>query len=297
MKKKQCYIIILAICSMILLIGCGNKNHSKNNHSSNNHSSNNHSNYTTSNPPTQAPATAALENAPEVNLNNITITAGSEIDYMSAIESVENMDLKKSMVSINSSSVDRFTPGSYTVYYTFDYMGHTVKSFMVVTVLENTEETTAPAETTTKETQTEEISETASSEQSQTSSAETSTEETSNEETSSESNTEFISSEITEEHTDSSNETGALNATIYHPDIPIPDAVFTLSTGEVVTIKNTPERYIVETFTDDSYYTEDGNSYLRSELKVLMNTGEVQTVEMVITRVNTMPEESSTNEI
>ena len=218
------------------------------------------------------------------------------------------MDLSKSMVSINSSSVDRFTPGSYTVYYTFDYMGHTVKSFIVVTVLENTEGTTAPAETT-KEVQPEEVSTTSSSEQSQNSSAENSNEETqtsnneisnnetSNNETSNESNSEPVSSEPKEENTTSANENGALNATVYHPDLPIPDAVFTLSTGEVVTIKNTPERYIVETFTDDVYYTEDGYSYLRSELKVLMNTGEVQTVEMVVTRVNTIPEESSSNEI
>lgn len=298
MKKRQYYIVILTVCSMVLLVGCG-KNNSKNNNSKNNNSYNNHSNYTPSTTPAQTAATLALEDAPTVSLNNLVITAGSEIDYMSAIESVENMDLSKSMVSINSSNVDRFTPGSYTVYYTFDYMGHTVKSFIVVTVLENIEETTVPAETT-EEIHTEENS--AANVSEQTSSAENSNEETSNEEnqtpngeTSSELSTESTSGQNEENTSSSENTNGALNATVYHPDLPIPDAVFTLSTGETVTIKNTPERYIVETFTDDVYYTEDGCSYLRSELKVLMNTGEVQTVEMVVTRVNTLPEEISPN--
>lgn len=289
MKKRWCYFTILFMCSIVLLSGCGNKKSSKNNHSYNNNS-----NYTPSTPPVQTqPTTTISENAPKVSLNNLTITAGSEIDYMSAIESVENMDLSKSMVSINSSGVDRFTPGNYTVYYTFDYMGHTVKSFIIVTVLENTEETTME---TSEENSIQETSEPISSSLTETSNEETSIEETSNDETASESNTENNPSEPSQEGTSSSeNNNGALNATINHSNLPIPDAVFTLSTGETVTIKNTPERYIVETFTDDNYYTEDGCSYLRSELKVLMNTGEVQTVEMVITRVNAIPEENSSS--
>lgn len=286
MKKRLYCFAILSVCGLVLLSGCS-KNNSKTNHSSN--SNNYHSNYTPSTAPVQT-TTASPENAPTVNLNNLTIMAGSDIDYMSAIESVENMELSKSMVSINSSGVDRFTPGNYTVYYTFDYMGYTVKNFMIVTVLENPEpETTTPAETVT-ETSTEETSVTESLEQTSYSSSESSSEETS-----SESETEPAStSEQTEDNTTSStNPNGALDSTVYHSDLPIPDAVFTLSTGETVTIKNTPERYIVETFTDDTYYTEDEFHYLRSELKVFMNTGEVQTVEMVITRVNEIPEESS----
>lgn len=280
MKKRHYYLAILSVCSLVLLSGCG-KNNSKSNHSSNINS-----NYTPATTPAQT-TTSAPENAPTVNLNNLTVIAGSEIDYMSAIESVENMELSKSMVSINSANVDRFTPGSYTVYYTFDYMGYVVKNFIVVTVLENPEKETTLLVESPAETSTEESSVTESSEQTSDSS------ENSESETSSisETDTSSASGQIDETTTSSAN--GALNVTVYHSDIPIPDAVFTLSTGETVTIKNTPERYIIETFTDDIYYTEEESHYLRSELKVLMNTGEVQTVEMVITRVNEIPEESS----
>lgn len=286
MKKRHYYITIFAICSLVLLSGCGKKN------SKNNHSYNSNSNYTPSTSPVQTTTTVS-ENSPKVNLNNLVITAGSEIDYMSAIESVENMELSKCMVSINSSNVDRFTPGNYTVYYTFDYMGQTVKSFIVVTVVENTEENTIVSETSTTVSTSSEQTSDSSTESSNETEGESST---TNEENSSEMDiNESSSSELNSENPSSNNPNGALNSTVYHSDLPIPDAVFTLSTGETVTIKNTPERYIVETFTEDAYYTEDGANYLRSELKVLMNTGEVQTVEMVVTRVNGIPEESTSS--
>lgn len=276
MKKRHYYITILTICSIVVLLGgCGKKN------TKSNHSYNNHTNQTASSLPTQ-PITTAPENAPKVSLSNLTVMAGSEIDYMSAIESVENMELSKSMVYINSSNVDRFTPGSYTVYYNFDYMGYTVKSFITVTILENTEqETVSSSETVTEST----TSENSPSEQNSTAAENSDTEAPSEQG----SNAIPPSSEQTGETT-SSTTSNVLDATIYDKDVPIPDAVFTLSTGETVTIKNTPTRYIVETFTDDSYYTEDGYNFLCSELKILLNTGEVQTIETVISRVTSIPE-------
>lgn len=280
MKKRHSYLVLLTVCSMLLLAGCGKENTKKNPSFSS----------SSNNMPSTLPAqttTAAPENAPKVNLTNLTITAGSEIDYMSAIEAVENMDLSKSMVYVNSSGVDRFTPGNYTVYYTFDYMGYTVKSFIIVTVLENTEETSFLEEPTAESTPAETTaSEIPSSIEQETTAA---TSETSAPESSA-SETSPTASEQNTETTSSTNNTSVLDATIYNKDTPIPDAVFTLSTGETVTIKNTSERYIVETFTDDIYYTEDGHHFLRSELKILLNTGEIQTIETVITRVNSIPE-------
>lgn len=284
MKKRHFYIAALTICCLILLSGCGKKS------SKNNHSYNNNPNYTPSTIPAQTTA-AVPENAAKVSLSNLTITAGSEIDYMSAIESVENMELSKCMVSINSSDVDRFTPGTYTVHYTFDYMGQTVKSFIVVTVIENPETTTIETSTEIPTADTSNPSE--SSDETEESESSSTGEENNSEENPNETDTNETSSfEPNSENPSSENNTDALNSTVSHSNLPIPDAVFTLSTGETVTIKNTPERYIVETFTEDSYYTEDGANYLKSELKVLMNTGEVQTVEMVVTRVNSIPEES-----
>lgn len=277
MKKRQYYIAILTICGIVLLSGCSKKNTKSNN------SYNNYTNQTTSSIPTQ-PTTTVPENAPKVSLSNLTVMAGSEIDYMSAIEAVENMDLSKSMVYINSSNVDRFTPGSYTVYYNFDYMGYTVKSFITVTVLENTtQETVSSSETTT---------ESASAENNSPSEQNSSPAEAPSTEVPPEQSSDSASpsSEQTGETTTSSTDSNVLDATVYNKDLPIPDAVFTLSTGETVTIKNTPERYIVETFTDDIYYTEDGYNFLCSELKILLNTGEVQTIETVISRVNSIPE-------
>jgi len=287
MKKGHYYFTVLTICSAISLSGCGktsNKNHSNSYHST--------SQTTASSAiqPTQPLTTMAPENAPNVNLKNLIVTAGSEIDYMSAIESAENIDLKKSMISINSSAVDRFTPGTYTVYYTFDYMGSTTKSFILVTVLENTEETSSETETSTSEivstapTETEPNSEPLS-EISSSSTSESSAEQPSNQTTT-------TSSSISEESTASSNNSNP-NSTIPYTGAPIPDAVFTLSTGETITIHNTPERYIVETFTDESYYTEDGVNFLQSELKILLNTGDVQTIEMVISQVSNIPETTS----
>ncbi|NLZ81725.1 MAG: hypothetical protein GX913_08030 [Clostridiales bacterium] len=65
----------------------------------------------------------------------------------------------------------------------------------------------------------------------------------------------------------------------------IPNAIIELSDGTTVEIENTDTRYVVKTFSDESYTKKDGGRYLTSELKVEFNTGEIQVLETVVTRV------------
>lgn len=292
MKKRNYYLALLTLTSVVLFSGCGKENTKLLS------SNSNHSNYT---PQTSLPTstTIASENAPKVTLSDLTIWAGEEVDYMSAIESVENIDLNKSMISINSSNVDRFTPGSYTVYYTFDYMGQTAKNFIVVNVLENP---TTEVETTSNDTSNIISSQENESKNNTNSNTQPSNSESDNNTTSSnqiynnESNSNTKSTNESDLNNQTSNNESDNNIEIpdfyetgsayYDENAIIPDAIFTLSTGETVTIKNTPSRYIVETFTSDSYSSENGENFRHSELKILLNTGEIQTIETVVTRVN-----------
>lgn len=215
-----------------------------------------------------------------VKIKDITAYAGEEIDYMAAIESAENMELNRSMVYIDSSMVDNHTPGVYKAEYTFDYLGSTVTNSVKVTILENKNPVTeTAAEQSTQET---------------TTAAETTTESTEAESTAAEAVTETASGTEAPAETTAVQEatTAAASSTPVSTE-PItavveqalPDAVITLSTGKTVTIKMTSARYITETFTEDTYYEDGGFTFLTSELKVLFNTGEIQVVETVVTRV------------
>ena len=172
---------------------------------------------------TNSTATQQTTSSIRVSIDNITSPKGAEIDFIGAIRSAENMELSRSMIYVDSSSVDSNTPGTYEAYYTFDYLGTTIISSNKITIVDNTEET--------------------------------------------ESNTDMIS-------TDTPIEEQAF-----------PDALITLTNGTVASIKCTSARYIVETFTEESYFEEKGFTFLNSKLKVLFNTGETQVIETVVTRV------------
>lgn len=275
MRKKLYYIAFFTLCSTLLLSGCKKHNNTKPGPSS----SSNYSGIGTGT--STLPTTTTMDNPPTVHLTDLTVTAGSEIDYTSAIESVENMDLSKTMIYVNSASVDRFTPGVYTAYYTFDYMGYKIENFITVTILEADEETTVPPDTSTETTAPAEV---AASTDSTSSAGVQPTD-------SSDSTVSAGSSETMA--TTAAPHNNTLDATIYDPNATIPDAIFTLSNGQTITIKNTPARYIVETFTDETYYTQGGENYLNSQLKILLNTGEVQVIETVVTRVNGQSETAS----
>lgn len=272
--KKRKYLILIFSTALLTLAGCSKKD-----------------NQNTAYIPTAGGgssgilSTTADPNAPKVEINNIVSYAGEEIDYLSNIETAENMELSKSMIYVDSSGVDLFTPGTYTAIYTFDYMGTNVIKEITVTIKENprTSESvssTAPSSETVSE------QNTSVSDTEQTTSNRESSETTSPENASGSSESNLPSIEPLPESP--TGETASVQVSL--SDQEIPDASITLSTGKVVTIKCTPSRYIVETFTEESYFEEYGNTYLNSQLKLLYNTGEVQVVETVITRVQPQPE-------
>ena len=159
-----------------------------------------------------------------VSIDNITSSVGEEIDFIGAIRSAENMEISRSMIYVDSSSVDSNTPGTYEAYYTFDYLGTTIISSNKITIVDNQEAT--------------------------------------------EPNTDAIST-----------------ADVAPEEQEFPDALITLTNGTVAYIKCTSARYIVETFTEESYFEEKGFTFLNSKLKILFNTGETQVIETVVTRV------------
>lgn len=217
----------------------------------------------------------------KVYIKDITAYAGEDIDYIGAIESAENLELNRSMIYVDSSLVDNHTPGVYKALYTFDYMGSTVSSAAKVTILENPE----PVTETTGEVTGETAGETTEA------SAETTTEASA--ETTAEAPAE-TSTEPSETETAPAAEsvpvsTEPVTAVVEQS---LPPAEITLASGRVVTIQMTSSRYITETYTDETYYEENGMTFQIAELKVVFNTGEVQVVETVVTRVQ--PQEIST---
>lgn len=216
-----------------------------------------------------------------VHISDITAYAGEEIDYISAIQSAENMEIKRSMIYVDSSAVDNSTPGVYLAEYSFDYLGATVASSIKVTILANPNATTAAVE---EETST---------------SSESVPEQPTDEASTNEPSAQEPAAEPADNNTGSQTADPSESESREQPEMPLstepvratveqelPDAVITLSNGKIVTVKCTSSRYIVETFTDETYFEEDGFTFLTSELKVLFNTGDIQVIETVVTRVD-----------
>lgn len=216
-----------------------------------------------------------------VHISDITAYAGEEIDYISAIQSAENMEIKRSMIYVDSSAVDTNTPGIYLAEYSFDYLGETVTSSVKVTIVANPnattaappEETTAPIQPASEETPSETSGETTPPSESASAAEESAA---------GGDGSEQPDNPPTETTAQAPLSTEPVRATVEQA---LPDATITLSNGKVATVKCTSSRYIVETFTDESYFEEDGFTFLTSELKVLFNTGEIQVIETVVTRV------------
>lgn len=220
----------------------------------------------------------------KVYIKDITAYAGEDIDYIGAIESAENLEINRSMIYVDSSAVDNHTPGVYKAVYTLDYLGAAVTNSIKVTILENPNASTPEAATET-------AAEASSAEApTEASTAETeTTAETSGGETESSAGTTERQTDAAQNPAQTVLSTEPVTAVVEQE---LPPAEITLSNGRVVTIKMTSARYITETYTDESYFEEDGFTFLTSELKVLFNTGEVQVVETVVTRVQ--PQETST---
>lgn len=243
MIKKYSRSIAIAILIGMILTACG-KDKETNNY------------YTTSSTPAvmEEMTTTVDPDAPRVDIGDITIQAGDNIDYLSNITPIENIEIEKCMIAVDSSAVNRYKPGAYPVFYSVDYMGKMISKQITLTVLEgNGEEivTTAQAETQNTE-------------------EETGTEETVT---------------VNPEETQTTEETDLL------PEQILENPPIKLSTGKEVFVKCTSTRYIVETYTEDTYFEENGYSFIKSELKVMFNTGEIEVIETVKNRVqpNSVP--------
>lgn len=226
----------------------------------------------------------------KVYIKDITAYAGENIDYISAIESAENLEINRSMIYVDSSAVDNHTPGVYKAVYTLDYLGASITNSIKVTILENPN---ASASESSAESTSETMSatETASETVSETSGSETETAAENGETVSGETSA-SAETGTSGQQPDTAPSTASTEPVTAVVEQELPPAEITLSNGRVVTIKMTSARYITETYTDESYFEEDGLTFLTSELKVLFNTGEVQVVETVVTRVQ--PQETST---
>lgn len=262
--KKIARILICVTAAACLITACGKKP------SSNTHlgSANPNSGVNTNKEPQ---TTSNLK----VHISDIISYAGDEIDYIGAIQSAENMEIKRSMIYVDSSAVDTNTPGTYLAEYSFDYLGSTVTSSIKVTILANPNAATTKAkEETTTEPQTEPTENDPNESTQEPSSSDSQVTDPGEQATNPEENTQSIP--------EGPPSTEPVQATVEQA---LPDANITLSNGKVVTVKCTSNHYIVETFTEETYYEEDGFTFLTSELKVLFNNGDIQVIETVVTRV------------
>jgi hypothetical protein len=74
------------------------------------------------------------EGDPEVEIDNIIVEAGEEVDYISELEVIGEEELDEYQISVNTTGVVPDQPGSYTATYTITYDGKTYTKQITVTV-------------------------------------------------------------------------------------------------------------------------------------------------------------------
>lgn len=74
--------------------------------------------------------------SPDINISDIKSPVGENIDFLSGV-TVMNEDAYEDLeIWADASTIDIFTPGDYTVVYTFNYGGNTISKDVKVTIFE-----------------------------------------------------------------------------------------------------------------------------------------------------------------
>ncbi|MBR6529054.1 MAG: hypothetical protein IKT62_03360, partial [Firmicutes bacterium] len=74
--------------------------------------------------------------SPEINISDIKSPVGENIDFLSGVTVVNEDAYEDLEIWADASTIDIFTPGDYTVIYTFNYGGKTISKEIKVTIYE-----------------------------------------------------------------------------------------------------------------------------------------------------------------
>lgn len=219
--------------------------------------------------------TGTLSNKmPVILAPDIVSEINDEIDYLANLTLANASKDSDYNTTVNSSNVDINVAGEYSAIYMVEYSGGTISKQISVTIVEELEEETVASIIVENEKNSDiDFSET------------TSIPETSKD-------IENQTSQISETTGTAASETTTRPASsssgsqqIANSNNNIPNANIILSDGGTLEVENSANRYIIRTFSDESYSERDGGVYLTSELKVEFNTGEIQLIETVVTRI------------
>lgn len=250
MINKKLLLFLLSFTLILTLSSCGSSADSKE---------------------TETTTPALSSKMPVIVALDIISEIGTEIDYMDNLKIANATPDDYFSINVHSTSVDINTPGEYSAIYMAEYAkGMISKQISVTIVNELSEEEAVPVviieEVTTADTV--HVETTATPEITGSTVTETNKTQT----TTTKSATAPIATTSTAKQTTTSKNS-------------IPNAIIELSDGTTVEIENTDTRYVFRTFSDESYSEKDGGRFLTSELKVEFNTGEIQVLETVVTRV------------
>lgn len=212
---------------------------------------------------------------PVILASDIVSEIGKEIDYRDNLKIVNATSDDYYNITISSSSVDNTTLGTYSAIYMVDYANGMITKQISVTIVDALDAdedlpTVVIEEVTTANNAQEETVSTPEATIPETTASQSNNSETTTTKTSTAATTTTTTS-TSKQNTTSNNS--------------IPNAVIQLSDGTTVEIENTATRYVYRTFSDESHSVKDGGKYLTSELKVEFNTGEIQVLESIVTRV------------
>lgn len=218
---------------------------------------------------TETTTPALSSKMPVLVAPNIISEVGAEIDYMANLSIANATTDDYFSINVHSSSVDINTPGEYSAIYMAEYAKGMISKQVSVTIVEALSEG-EPLPSVI-------IEEVTTSDNNQI------------ETTISEANSGNVIETTKTQVTSPSSETTTTKPTDTQVSTTskgsIPSAVIELSNGTNVEIKNSDTRYVVRTFSDDTYSEKNGDRYLTSELKVEFNTGEIQILETIVTKL------------
>lgn len=218
---------------------------------------------------------------PDIDVDNILVPVGSDIDYTSGVEVVG--DDKDYSVKVNATNVKNDKPGTYTVGYEVTSGGKTYTSNVKVTVTDDksVEKGTVKNEIISSSTTENIIID--SNGQSQVENGDTGLV---TQPTKVPSANTSATEEVTQQQTTTEREliTGKNPSTVQNAKLD--NAVIELLSGDVVTISCTTKKYIVATRTDESVVNKNGSNYAMSKLVVVFNTGEERTLETIEKKID-----------
>lgn len=226
---------------------------------------------------------------PKIDIDNIIVPVGSDVDYTSGIDMVGDGDYS---LEVNASNVRYDTPGTYTVGYKVKSGNQTYTSNVLVTVSEDeTMEGQKPVQNIISSSVGENVNVSGDGG----SVGNSGTEQGNNQQAApggTNSSGNQGASNPSGNQGGQTNQTETVKELITDSNAPtfksqsIQNAVIELLSGDVVTISCSTSKYITSTRTDEMVVEKNGHRYQVSKLIIVFNTGDERTLETIEKKID-----------